>query len=55
MGTDPQIESRLTAMGGAGEGGMERKGKRTHGHGQQYGIVGDEVYKGDKWQWNKTQ
>ena len=35
--TDSQIESRLTAKGGGklGSGGIEQKGKRTHGHAQQ--------------------
>ena len=31
-----------------GGGGIEHKGKRTHGHGQQCGEV-----KGGKWQWKK--
>ena len=26
----------MTASGGVGDGGIEQKGKRTHGYGQQY-------------------
>ena len=33
MGTDSEIESRLTALGG----GIEQKRNRTHGQGQQCG------------------
>ena len=33
--TDAWMESRLTAKGGGCGGGMEQKGKRTHGHGEQ--------------------
>ena len=36
--TDSQIESRPTAKGGGLRGGgIEQKGKRAHGHGQQCG------------------
>ena len=40
----------MTASGAErlGGGGIEQKGKRTHGHGQQYGDCGGD-YKGDKW------
>ena len=38
MGTDSQMESRMTAGGRYfGDGGIEQRGKRTHGHGQQCG------------------
>ena len=40
MGTDSQLDSRMTASGGqvrSGGGGIEQKGKRTHEHGQQCG------------------
>ena len=40
MGTDSQLDSRMTASGGqvrSGGGGIEQKGKRTHGRGQQCG------------------
>ena len=38
MGTDSEMESRVTAQGVlGGDGGMEQKGKKTHGHGQQCG------------------
>ena len=30
-------------MGMVGDGGIEQKGKRTHGHGQQCGDCGGEV------------
>ena len=46
----------MVAVGGWGEerralggGGIEQKGKRTHGHGQQCGDCRGEDYKGDKW------
>ena len=32
----------MTAMGGLGYRGIEQKGKRTHGHGQQGGDCGGE-------------
>ena len=36
--TDSEMESRMTAMrGGLEGGGMEQKGKRTHGHRRQCG------------------
>ena len=37
MGTDSQMERRMTASGEKGKGveGLNKKGKRTHGHGQQ--------------------
>ena len=39
MKTDSQMESRMTAgVGRLGGGGMEQKGKRTLGHGQQCGV-----------------
>ena len=42
-GTDSWMESRVTAGGGEVRGGRtERKGKRTHGHGQQCGDYGGE-------------
>ena len=42
MGTDAQMESRVTATGGRGArdegaGGIEQNWKRTHGHGQRCG------------------
>ena len=39
MGTDTEMESRMTAkgVGRLWGGGTEQKGKRTHGHGQQCG------------------
>ena len=40
--TDSEIESRLTAIneGGLRDGGVQLKGKTTHGHGQQCGDCG---------------
>ena len=37
MGTNLWMESRMRAKvgGGQGVGGIEQKGERTHGHGQQ--------------------
>ena len=48
------MESRKTASGGGGVagGGIEQKGKRTHGQGQQCNsvvIAGWRRYKGTKW------
>ena len=39
MGTDPESRRTASGQGGGqlGGGGMGRKGKRTHGHGQQCG------------------
>ena len=38
METESQMESRMTAgVGRLGGGGIDKKGKRTHGHGQQCG------------------
>ena len=53
--TDSQIESRLTAKGWGklGSGGIEQKGKRTHGHRQQRGDCGGRGHKGTKWRWAK--
>ena len=47
--TDSQRESRMTAIRGewAGDGGIEQKGKRTHGHAQQCDDCWG--YKGTKW------
>ena len=45
-------QSRLTAGGDLGGGGMEPKRKRTHGHGEQCGDCGSgggRGYKVDKW------
>ena len=41
----------MTAKGGArvGGGGIEQKGKRIHGHGQQCGDCGGRGYKVTKW------
>ena len=48
MGTDPQMESRMTAGVGRLEcGGIEQKGKRTHGHGQQCGDCWGKGVQGD--------
>ena len=49
MGTDSQMESRMSAVRGKLEdGGIEQKGKRTHGHRQQCGDSWWEGYKGTK-------
>ena len=41
VGADSQMESRMTAGGQeVGGEGIEQKGKRTHGHGQQCGNCG---------------
>ena len=46
----------MTAKGkGLEDGGTEKKGKRTHGRGQQCGDWGQAVYKGTKWQSKKIQ
>ena len=46
------MESWMTASGGGGRlrgGGIEQKGKKTHGHGQQCGDCGGQWgYKGTK-------
>ena len=49
--TDSQMESRTTAIGrGSLEGGgIEQKGKRTVGHGQQCGDCCGKECKGTKW------
>ena len=52
MGTDSFIESRMTASGvelGLGGGGIEQKGKRTHGRGQRCGDCWGKEYKGTEW------
>ena len=48
METESQMESRMTAgVGRLGGGGMEQKGKRTLGHGQQCGVCwGKEAIRG---------
>ena len=38
--------------GGLQGGGIEQKGKRTHGHNNVV-IAGGRVCKGTKWQWKK--
>ena len=38
--TDSERECMVTAMRGLGSGGIEQKGKRTHGQGQQCGDLG---------------
>ena len=38
--TDLLIESRMTRGRRLGYGGIEQKGKRTHGHGEQCGDFG---------------
>ena len=38
--TDSSIETRMTALGRLRGEGIERKGKRTHAHGQQCGDCG---------------
>ena len=43
---DTDSESRMTAKGGepVGGGGIEQKGKRTHGHGEQCGgFLGKDI------------
>ena len=35
--------------------GLSRKGKRTHGHGQQRGDCWEEEVWGTKWSWKKIQ
>ena len=39
----PKVGGRL------GDREIEQKGKRTHGHGQQWGDCGGGEYKGTKW------
>ena len=45
------LNQHTTASGRALRGGgIEQKGKRTHGRGQQYGeCLGERGYKGTKW------
>ena len=50
------IERRLTALSRcSGCGGMEQKGTRTHGHGQQCGDWGMVGYKDDGWRWKRVK
>ena len=46
--TDLMMESRMTAKLGRrlGVEGLEKKGKRTHGHGQQWGDCGGDTVRG---------
>ena len=51
MQTHSQVESRMTASGEGKRRGWrdEQKGKRTHGHGQVWDLLGGGGYKGTKW------
>ena len=40
MGTDSQMENRMTASGGGRGGGIEQKGKRTYGMDNSVVIAG---------------